>query len=126
MGVRPVRELLGVVSREKADHGVVVTSGTFTRQAQNFAEGSQITLIDGAELVSLIGDLHDSVRTVDTPATRDPQLPAAPASAPRPTAPTCPRCGSQMDLKTATKGPSPGSKFWGCPNFPRCRGTRPI
>ncbi|MBD9416995.1 topoisomerase DNA-binding C4 zinc finger domain-containing protein [Pseudomonas sp. PDM16] len=37
---------------------------------------------------------------------------------------TCPRCSSLMSLRTAKKGKNPGSKFWGCSKYPRCKGTR--
>jgi len=43
----------------------------------------------------------------------------------RPTAPTCPRCQSTMQLRTAKRGETVGSQFWGCPNYPKCRGTLP-
>lgn len=33
----------------------------------------------------------------------------------------CPRCGSTMILRTASKGPNKGKKFYGCSNFPKCR-----
>lgn len=36
-------------------------------------------------------------------------------------APACPRCGSAMVLKTKRKD---GGRFWGCPQFPDCRGMR--
>lgn len=35
----------------------------------------------------------------------------------------CPRCGAPMVKRTATKGPNAGKGFYGCSNFPRCRGT---
>lgn len=35
--------------------------------------------------------------------------------------PTCPNCGSKMVLRTAQKGNNLGEKFWGCPNYPKCR-----
>lgn len=38
------------------------------------------------------------------------------------TEPTCPKCGSRMVLRTAKSGPNQGEKFWGCSNFPKCRG----
>lgn len=38
--------------------------------------------------------------------------------------PTCPQCGSPMVLRTAAKGANAGNRFWGCPNYPRCRGIR--
>ena len=27
-----------------------------------------------------------------------------------------------MVLRTAARGANQGGKFWGCPNYPRCRG----
>jgi len=38
--------------------------------------------------------------------------------------PACPKCGSPMVLRTAKRGSHPGTQFWGCPNYPRCRGVR--
>lgn len=38
---------------------------------------------------------------------------------------TCPKCGARLVERIATKGPSPGSKFFGCSGYPRCRYTRP-
>ena len=37
----------------------------------------------------------------------------------------CPKCSSPMSLRTAKKGKNPGSKFWGCNKYPRCKGTKP-
>ncbi|WP_312591824.1 topoisomerase DNA-binding C4 zinc finger domain-containing protein [Stutzerimonas nitrititolerans] len=37
----------------------------------------------------------------------------------------CPKCNAPMSLRTAKKGKNPGSKFWGCKKYPRCKGTRP-
>jgi hypothetical protein len=50
-----------------------------------------------------------------------------PASSPMPihttsTTPQCPKCESQMILRTAKSGANQGEKFWGCSNFPQCRG----
>jgi hypothetical protein len=47
------------------------------------------------------------------------ELPAGPDADPQP---ACPRCGSLMVLRTAKSGANQGEKFWGCPNFPHCRG----
>jgi predicted RNA-binding Zn-ribbon protein involved in translation (DUF1610 family) len=38
--------------------------------------------------------------------------------------PLCPKCGNEMVLRTAKRGTNQGEQFWGCPNYPRCRGTR--
>ncbi|MDO9224468.1 MAG: topoisomerase DNA-binding C4 zinc finger domain-containing protein [Pseudomonadota bacterium] len=40
--------------------------------------------------------------------------------------PTCPRCGSAMVKRIAKQGANAGSTFWGCTDFPKCRGVRVI
>ncbi len=34
----------------------------------------------------------------------------------------CPRCGAPMVRRRATRGPNAGKEFYGCTNYPRCRG----
>jgi Protein of unknown function (DUF2726)/Topoisomerase DNA binding C4 zinc finger len=53
---------------------------------------------------------------IDRPAV--PNVPLAPHN----TEPCCPKCGSAMVLRTAKSGTNQGEKFWGCSNFPQCRG----
>lgn len=36
----------------------------------------------------------------------------------------CPKCGSNLVERTSKKGPTEGSKFLGCENFPQCRYTK--
>jgi restriction system protein len=36
--------------------------------------------------------------------------------------PTCPRCGHVMVLRTASRGENRGNQFWGCSEYPTCRG----
>jgi very-short-patch-repair endonuclease len=43
-----------------------------------------------------------------------------------PVPPQCPKCGAAMKLRIASKGANPGAKFWGCSNYPNCRGIIPI
>jgi predicted RNA-binding Zn-ribbon protein involved in translation (DUF1610 family) len=38
------------------------------------------------------------------------------------TVPLCPKCGSAMVLRTAKTGLNQGGQFWGCHEYPRCRG----
>jgi ssDNA-binding Zn-finger/Zn-ribbon topoisomerase 1 len=40
--------------------------------------------------------------------------------------PICPACQSPMKLRTAKKGSKPGSKFWGCSRFPKCKAKRAL
>jgi len=37
--------------------------------------------------------------------------------------PPCPRCGRPMVLRTAKSGPSAGRSFWGCSDYPDCKGA---
>mgnify|MGYP002623674230 CR=1 FL=1 len=37
-------------------------------------------------------------------------------------APVCPKCGAKMVQRTAKTGTNKGKVFWGCSNYPRCRG----
>ena len=36
--------------------------------------------------------------------------------------PDCPKCGRPMVRRTARRGANAGGEFWGCSEFPRCRG----
>lgn len=36
--------------------------------------------------------------------------------------PNCPECGSTMEVRTAKNGRYAGNDFWGCSQFPQCRG----
>jgi four helix bundle suffix protein len=38
--------------------------------------------------------------------------------------PACPICGKPMVLRTARQGKQRGSQFWGCSDYPECRGAR--
>ncbi len=50
--------------------------------------------------------------------------PAAPAIDPTlaEDAPACPTCGGQMQLRRARHGKHAGNQFWGCLNYPKCKG----
>jgi restriction system protein len=114
VGVAPVRELYGVMAAEHSAGGFLITSGTFTAEAQRFAAGKEIELMNSDKLLELIREGKAAA----------PFAPA-PAAAPAPlAADACPACGSKMLLRVARKGTSAGSSFWGCSTFPKCRGTR--
>ena len=40
--------------------------------------------------------------------------------------PECPYCGDTMVLRTVRRGSRAGNQFWGCVNYPRCKGTMEI
>ena len=43
-----------------------------------------------------------------------------------PAAPNCPLCARPMALRTARKGANAGKQFWGCSDYPQCKGTRAL
>lgn len=132
VGVSPVRELRGVVAREKATRGIFVTSGNYTSDALSEAVGQpSLELIDGPKLLKLIQGVQVEAA--------EPQLKALNATSPAAIAnegrttngksePLCPNCGSPMTRQLARRGTNAGSEFWGCSTWSRsrCRGTRPI
>jgi|ERR1035437_2394590 restriction system protein len=114
VGVKPVRELFGVMAADKVANGAFFTTGDFTAEAEDWARDKNIDLVNGREFISRIGQL---------PATT-PQSLLRVATEGDFTTPTCPSCGIKMVVRVASKGRSEGNRFWGCPNFPRgCKQT---
>lgn len=109
VGVPVIRELYGVMAAQRAAGGFVVTSGTFTKEARQFAAGREIELIDGSQLSTMFRQ----------------QSPKAAASPRSKGSPACPECGKPMVKRTARRGARSGEQFWGCSEFPRCYGKRP-
>ena len=124
-----VRDLYGVMAARGAAGGFVVTSGRFTADATEFANGRNVKLIDGPILLGMIRQAKASVSssTAPSPQSAVPQWPKASVYKATSTAeamPSCPVCRASMVLRTARKGVKAGSTFWGCSSYPACRGTR--
>jgi hypothetical protein len=116
VGVKPVRELYGVMAADHIPEGVFVTTGDYTAEARSFAAGKQLTLIDGRDLLARLAAL---------PSEKQASLLAAITAGDYKT-PTCPRCGIKMVRRQNKKQLLGSSAFWGCPSYPRCRQTFPI
>lgn len=54
VGIHTVRDFYGALIDSGVDEGYIVTTGTFTLPAKEWAQGKPINLIDGAELIKLI------------------------------------------------------------------------
>lgn len=111
VGVPKVRELAGAMRKVGATGGVFVTTGTFTRAAQQFATGLPIELVDGNTLIRwLPGTPEESAIQVEAEVAGQ--------------TPFCPNCRKPMVRRTAGKGRHKGEPFWGCPDYPRCWGRQ--
>ena len=135
VGVTTVRELYGVMAAKGATGGFVVTSGRFTADAKDFAQGRNIELIDGPRLFAMIQrarqvQSQQATAPREAPSTTGTSAAQVRIAALEPTVaskvasqPECPRCGAAMALRTARQGVNTGRAFWGCSTYPKCRGT---
>jgi len=118
VGAKVVREMYGLLAHHRADAVKIACSGTYTRDAEEFAKGKPIELIGGEELLRMVRE----VQSVPVQTTRTAQADAPASAASTPTAtPACPKCGESMVERSNRKT---GQKFWGCSTFPVCRGVR--
>jgi restriction system protein len=119
VGVSVVRELYGVMAAKGAASGIVVTSGSFTPDAVEFASGRNVRLIAGPEL-------HEMIKGAKAAAPRRQDTPRQDAPAVSGAARGCPVCGSPMVRREAKRGANVGKVFYGCSRYPGCRGVRSI
>jgi len=111
VGVKPIRELFGVMAGDGITRGYFVTTASFTTEALEFAKFKPLKLVDGVTLLEKLNDLPTDQR----------ELILAEITSGDYTTPTCPQC----DIKLIRRSGKTGD-FWGCRNFPRCRHTFPI
>ncbi|MBM7454382.1 restriction system protein [Oceanisphaera litoralis] len=126
VGVSVVRELYGVIAGAGAEGGFVVTSGNFTEEAEAFARDKRISLLDGKALDDML--LHAKISLAEGALRASQHTATAVTVPPATTTPTvsCPSCSSSMVRRKARRGANAGQEFWGCSQFPKCRGTRSI
>jgi restriction system protein len=120
VNVKPVRELFGVMTAEGADSAIFIISGSYTSDALRFAEGKPIELIDQRGFLELVRHFQRELQKHYGVESSDQNQPPAFDSK---ITPQCPHCNSPMKLRTAKKGKTAGSQFWGCSKYPDCRGT---
>ena len=110
--VKPVRELLGAMAHRGVGRGVFLTTSDFTSDAKAFATANRIECISGQALLSRIASFSSDVQR---------ELLALACEGDW-TTPSCPSCGLRTVLRTSKDG----SRFWGCPSYPRCKVTFPV
>jgi restriction system protein len=112
--VQVVRELYGVMIDHRASAAKIVATTTFTADAVAFAKDKPIELMDSKALLRLVRDVQTTSHITATSDEPDHLIP------------NCPRCNTAMVMREARRGTHAGQKFWGCVNYPKCRGKRPL
>jgi HJR/Mrr/RecB family endonuclease len=62
IGVKPIRELAGVMSAMGIPDGFYVSAGSYTREARAFADEVGIALVDGVGLEKLVSEIGEDER----------------------------------------------------------------
>jgi restriction system protein len=106
VGVKELRELLSLMSKEKVARGIFITTGAFTRDVLNFVGDHPIQLLDGEGFLRKIQALprEDQDRLLKKIFEGDYKTP------------TCPSCAIKMKRREGDAAP-----VWGCVNYPTCR-----
>lgn len=106
VGVKEVRELLGVMASEKISRGVFLTTGSYSKDAVAFGGANPMQLLDGADFVKKIQELSAASKTELLKFAFEGDY----------ATPTCASCGVKMIKRDSKRG-----TFWGCRNYPRCK-----
>ena len=113
-----------VMEEESVREGIMITTGLFTQEALDYSHAKHLLLINGVDLSLMVNTLGESneegchtkdghtEESNDSPAEEMPEL-----------EPLCPICSCEMIKRTARKGKNAGNTFWGCSQFPNCRGV---
>ena len=103
VGPAVARELLGSLVAFGADGAILACTGGFTRGVKEFVRGKPIELISASDLAALGERVESDIQDLTS------------------SSPICPMpgCRRTMILRTGSYG-----RFWGCPAYPRCKGTR--
>ena len=111
VGVKEIRELLGVMAHEKIGRGIFITTSSYTPQALEFGASNPLQLLDGPQFVEKLRGLppDKQIKLLQFAFEGDY------------TTPTCASCGVKLVRRQGKRG-----DFWGCVAYPRCKTTMPV
>ena len=119
VGVSVVREMAGLLAHHQAQAVKIVCIGSYTSNAEAIAQGKPIELISGELLLEMIRAAQRTDSPLQQPRRRI-EPPSAPSADSTPQIQACPRCGSALVQRTNRRT---GEGFFGCSQFPRCKGS---
>lgn len=114
---RELHEFYGLMAGTAAPRGIVVTTGSFTREAQEFAGEKSIELIDRRALEQRVAAVRRPGENLSDVAGWIEDF----ASSARIFDPECPSCGQAMAVR---RHRTDGTDWWVCTSHPRCAGKR--
>ena len=113
-----IEAFYSVLDDESAPYGIIITTGIFTDDALEAAQGKNLMLINGVDLSLMVNALSTS----NEAGTLESEIEEEKQEMPE-LEPLCPICSCKMIKRTAKKGKNAGNTFWGCSKFPNCRGV---
>ncbi|MDX8396239.1 MAG: DUF2034 domain-containing protein, partial [Mariprofundaceae bacterium] len=105
VGVKPVRELYGVMKASSVPQCVLMATNGFTSDAITFAKGKKYVLASGSSLLGMINQMPEDIQAKLLEVATEGDY----------TTPTCASCDTKMLLRS---GKVSGNNFWGCSNYP--------
>jgi restriction system protein len=108
VGLKPVAALRAKMTAEGIARGMMLSAGRFTQEARTYAAAQHIELLDGAAFLAKLAALAPETSLALLRFATDGDF----------LTPTCPSCAIKMISRQSTQG---GRRFWGCPNYPRCK-----
>lgn len=123
VGVSVVREMYGLLAHHQAHAVKIACIGTYTKDAERFAEGKPIELIGGKQLMEMIqaAQQQDIAQSTPAPLRVEPVFASTASITSTAVAPPiCPRCGSAFVQRRNRRT---GEQFLGCSQFPKCKAT---
>ncbi len=106
-GINVVRELNTVRTTAKVPLAILIVAGEVTSQARHLAEQTEVKIINGRKLLSLLKQLPAGQSEALLQDVTDDDF----------ATPTCPNCEIKL---VETGNPQTGEPFWSCPNFASC------
>ncbi|MEC5197089.1 hypothetical protein GGR75_003647 [Xanthomonas campestris] len=113
--------MFGLLAHHQAHAVKIVCIGSYTKDAERFAQGKPIELIGGEKLLEMIRTVQQQATAQPTsPTTRVEAVFASTGSVVSETiiVPCCPRCGSALVQRINRRT---SETFLGCSQFPKCR-----
>lgn len=111
VGIKSVQEIAAAKSHYQVQDAWVVTNSFFTKSAVKLAGSTGVRLIDREELIKMILKVKpDSIENA-----------AEVMKKVTPKAVHCPKCDKKMILRNSARG-----SFYGCSNYPNCKGTKAV